>query len=379
MLTERLGVTRGTAGAITSQLAEHQLITVDTRPVRHGSGQGRPSHGIAVHPRAPVVVAAHLHSDSFHVALATLGGTILQVTEGDLGGLETPHQVLAALVEAGNVLLNTCPRRCVGVGLALPSAVSSPDLTVLFAPHLGWGQGTPAGELFHDELARNGPRGPHGDPLPWALGNDANLEALAEYRHGAGQDTRHLLHVTTGHRGVGGALVLDGRLHTGSRGLALEVGHIVAAPEGRHCSCGSRGCLEVETDPSALVRAAGADPVSDAPLPPASQATAVLQRAAAGEPNAEAAVARVAERLGMGLGSLVNILNPDRITLGGLHADLVRAAPEHLTQAISARSLWGEHAAVPVRAVELARPALVGAAELAWQPLLDDPLAVLDG
>ncbi|NEB77741.1 ROK family protein, partial [Streptomyces sp. SID14478] len=189
-----------------------------------------------------------------------------------------------------------------------------------------------------------------------------------------GRGARDLLCVATGHRGVGGALVLDGRLHTGSSGLALEVGHLTVNPEGRPCHCGSRGCLDVEADPLALVTAAGRTPASEGSL--LEQAHALV-REAGHDPVVRGAVDTLIDRLGLGLAGLVNILNPDRIILGGLHRTLLDADPERLRAVVADRSLWGRSGGVPILACTLDHNSLVGAAELAWQPVLDDPLGAL--
>ena len=83
------------------------------------------------------------------------------------------------------------------------------------------------------------------------------------------------------------------------------------------------------------------------------------------------------ERLGLGLAGLINVLNPDRILLGGLHRDLFTADPERLRAAVAVRSPWGRGSSVPVLGCALDNGSLVGAAELAWQPALDDP-GILD-
>ncbi len=179
--------------------------------------------------------------------------------------------------------------------------------------------------------------------------------------------------VATGHRGVGGALVLDGRLHSGSAGLALEVGHLTVDPQGRPCHCGSRGCLDVETDPLALLEAAGRTPDPAGSL--LDQARHLLRTDRS--PRARTATATVIDRLGLGLAGLVNILNPDRIILGGLHRWLLEADPARLGAVVEERSLWGRSGSVPILPCTLDHNSLVGAAELAWQPVLDDPLTAL--
>ncbi|GAA2151698.1 ROK family protein [Kitasatospora kazusensis] len=370
-LTSALDVTRATAGAVSAELEALGLITVDSSPA--GGGRGRPSHRLAVDPSGPVVIAAQIHADGLSIALAGLGGRLEEPVHLPLPAATDPVRMLRAVALAGAELARASTRRCLGAALALPNPVTEPDGAALAALHFAWPSGTPVADLFAEQLRRAdlGPRAR--TPLPSTVANDANLAALAEHRHGAGRGARHLLLVTSGHRGVGGALVIDGRLHTGSAGLAMEVGHLTVDPQGRPCPCGNRGCLNSETDPEALFAAAGRRPDPDRPL--LDQARE-LARAAAADPQARAAVDHVTDRLGLGLAGLVNILNPDRIVLSGLHRDLLAAAPERLAAVVADRCLWGRSGRVPIVAAELAHAGLVGAAELAWEPCLHDPQAV---
>ncbi|WP_149182859.1 ROK family protein [Streptomyces sp. TRM49041] len=368
VLTAELGVTRATAGAVAAELEALGLIRVDARPGAGAGSQGRPSHRLTVDEHGPVALAAQVHADGFRAALVGLGGRIVATAPGCVEVTADPAQVLAAVVEAGAELLRASGRRCVGAGLAVPSAVAEPEGTALNPLHLAWPAGAPVRAIFADLVRAAGIEGAA------FTGNDVNLAALAEHRHGAGRGAQHLLCVATGHRGVGGALVLDGRLHTGSSGLALEVGHLTVNPEGRPCHCGSRGCLDVETDPLAFLTAAGRAPGPEVSL---LQQSRDLLRTEARERGVRAATEELIDRLGLGLAGLVNILNPDRIILGGLHRELLAADPERLRAVVADRSLWGRSGGVPILGCALDHNSLAGAAELAWQPVLDDPLAAL--
>lgn len=371
VLTTQLGVTRATAGAVATELQTLGLVTVDSRPGAAAGSHGRPSHRLTISDDGPVVLAAQVHADGFRAALVGLGGRILATAPGCVTVDADPTQVLGEVVDAGARLLRQHGRRCVGAGLAVPSAVAEPGGIALHPLHLDWPPGAPVRDIFNQCLAQAGLT------VLGHCGNDVNLAALAEHRHGAGRGAAQLLCVATGHRGVGGALVVDGRLHSGSTGLALEVGHLTVDPQGRRCHCGSRGCLDVETDPLALLEAAGREPGPEGSL--LDQARAMLRTGHATDGAVRAATATVIDRLGLGLAGLVNILNPDRVILGGLHRALLEADGPRLHEVVARRSLWGGRGSVPLLACTLDHNSLVGAAELAWQPVLDDPLTTLAG
>lgn len=367
VLTGALGVTRTTVGAITAELEALRLITVDARPA--GGARGRPSHRLDVDPQGPVVLAAQLHTDGFTLALAGLGGRIGQPLDLPLHANDDPRGTLRTMAEEAARLIAASPRRCVGAGLAAPTPVTEPDRLAVISACLGWPTGTPIGALWEEELRTAGIELPPG-VVP-AVANDANLAALAEHRHGAGRDARHLLYVTSGHQGVGGALVVDGRLHTGSAGLALEIGQLTVDPDGLLCRCGRRGCLDVEAGPPALLAAYGLP--ADAPL---AEVDAILAASRAGDRAAREAVEHVAVRLGRGIAAVVDVLNPDRVVLGAFHSALLAGAPELLPATVAARAHWGAYGPVPLSPAELPRPELAGAAELAWEPVLADPQLV---
>jgi predicted NBD/HSP70 family sugar kinase len=366
-LTAALGVTRATAGAVTAELRALCLIQVETGS--GGGSHGRPSHRLLVDPGGPVVIAAQVHPDGFEVALVGLGGRIVaaESSQADVPG--DPRQALAPLAETAGRLLRRTGRTCAGAGLAVASAVSQPEGAAVAALYLGWPDGTKVRDIFAELLADQGIAAPDG--LYCVAANDINALALAEHRHGAGKDASALLVVASGHRGVGGALVLGGTLYTGSTGLGMEAGHVSVDSSGRPCPCGNRGCLSVETDARRFMEVAGRAPAPDSAV--LDQAITVLRDGYERDPRVRDAAAVFTGHLGQGLAGLVNVLNPDRILLGGLHGELLRAAPDALRTTVAERSPWGRGAAVPIEPCALGRGGLIGAAELAWQPVLGDP------
>jgi len=359
-LTTRLGLTRTATGTVLRELEQLGLVVTRTDG-RRGAGTGRPSHGVELDPRAPMVVAVQVGVETLLVAEAELGAVLGPVTEIPLPDPPTPEAVLGLVVDRVRAVLDRATRPCAGVGVALPSAVSS-DGAALSAHNLYWPSVVPARTVLAGLLASLG----HGR-LSLTVGNDANLAALGESRHGAGRGAQNLLMLMTGQQGVGGGLVIEGRPYAGSAGVALEVGHIPVAND-RLCHCGNAGCLEAEADPKALLEAAGGRGAGRT-LAAAREVVA----AAGTDPAARAAVSKITDRLAIGMACLVNVLNPDRIVLGGLYADLLRGSEMQLRAGLAYRSFLDHAAAVDLRPAALAHPALVGAAELALQPLLDDP------
>ena len=134
---------------------------------------------------------------------------------------------------------------------------------------------------------------------------DSNTSTLAEYRHGAGRGASRLLGVTIG-TGVGGGMIVDGRLLRFTGECLGDVGHVILDPEGRRCPCGARGCLEALVSAPALSESAGGRPVRE-----------IIAAAHRGEGAAVEVLAATGKWLGLGLASLVAILAPDRIGVGG--------------------------------------------------------------
>ena len=247
---------------------------------------------------------------------------------------------------------------CVGVGVAVAGLVRAADGTVRLAPNLGW-EDVPLAELLRDALAA---------PLPVLVGNEADLGARAEHVRGVGAGVDDMLYLS-GEVGLGGGIILGGRPLTGAGGYAGELGHMLVNPRGRACRCGRSGCWETEIGEDAVLRATRA-------LPGTTLAD-VFAAAAAGHRPTRRGLERVGRWLGVGIADLVNLLNPELVVFGGLTRELFPAV-EPVVREVLAGALAAPRAQVRLELPGLGADSnLVGAAELAFAPLLDDPLGVL--
>lgn len=216
---------------------------------------------------------------------------------------------LATMVEAARAL---GPALAAGVGIAAAGMVDRRG-SMRSAPNLSW-RDVPLASYVGDQLA-----------LPCVADNDGNAAAWGEFRHGAGRGVGHLLMVSVG-TGIGGGMVLDGRLYRGANGFAGEIGHIVVEPSGPRCGCGNRGCWEQVASGTAITRAgrkaAARHPHSSlrelAGGDPRAVTGDVVTRAAVdGDTVSRGILVEVGFRLGVGIAGLVNVLDPDVVVIGG--------------------------------------------------------------
>jgi glucokinase len=147
---------------------------------------------------------------------------------------------------------------------------------------------------------------------PFWIDNDANLAAYGESCCGAGKGVRNLVLLTLG-TGVGSGIIMDGKIVHGTCGFAAEMGHLIVNSEGERCACGSRGCLETEASAGPIVRNYRRFGGSKERL----TAEQVAARAKKGDRAARRSFASAAYYLGIALGCVINLLNPEKILLGG--------------------------------------------------------------
>jgi predicted NBD/HSP70 family sugar kinase len=231
---------------------------------------------------------------------------------------------------------------------------------VEFAPNLNWRH-----EAFGQILGAATPKG-----LPVSIGNDANLAALAEHLRGNARGTDDVIYLM-GRIGVGAGILVNGRPLGGHDGHAGEVGHNVVDVSGPQCHCGKRGCVETYIGDNALLELAGRNVI-----PTTDNVVAVFTDAANGDDAATSAIRSVAEALGRTIASLVNILNPERVVLGGSLAYVYAFAPEEITGALQRYAMGTTRNKVELCVSAFTEDAsLLGAAELAFASVLGDPMA----
>lgn len=290
-------------------------------------------------------------------------GTIL-----DTARRATPGRSVEATEDAIVAVVDELAARhagpLVGVGVGAAGWFDRTGDTVLFSPHLAW----------RNQSLRKDLGGRLQRPL-W-VGNDADAAAWAEYRYGAARGSDLALVITLG-TGIGGGIVIDGRLQRGAHGVAGEWGHMRVVPDGRLCACGNRGCWEQYASGNALGHTARevarSSPAAAASLLDRVDGDAdrltgehVATAAAAGDPLAVELLCEVGTWLGQGIADLAAVLDPDLVVIGGgvsvLGEMVLAPARERLERALPGR---GFRPGPRVVVAQLgAQAGLVGAADL---------------
>lgn len=214
--------------------------------------------------------------------------------------------ILRALVEAVGTIrhnLSEADReRLIGVGVSSAGHVNHRTGMVEYCtPNLpGW-SGTHVTEAIQ-----------HAHALPACADNDGNCAAFGEYWVGAGRGVQNLVALTIG-TGLGGGIVSDGAIVRGARGGGAEIGHIILQPQGHACNCGQHGCLEAYVSGTALAKAA----LRSGNWDPAPSSHEVFQLARGGDERALGLITDMAQHFAVGLVTIINFLDPERIVVGG--------------------------------------------------------------
>ncbi|MFJ6632255.1 ROK family protein [Streptomyces sp. NPDC091376] len=262
---------------------------------------GRPANPLRVDGGRALFIGLKVTGDEIIAVLSDLCCRIRVARHVPLGDRE-PKAVLAEMTGLVQELLAEAegfgvPVR--GVGVAVSGDVDRAAGMVRYSPFLEWRE-IPLAELVAMTTG-----------LPVTVDNDVRALTVAEQWFGAGVGLSDFALVTVG-AGIGCGLVVGGRVVSGAHGVAGEIGHLSLDPAGPQCHCGNRGCVEAIAADSAIVRdvrTATGTPVADA-----AEALALAHR---GDPGAREVYARAGEAIGRAIGSVVNLLGPERVIISG--------------------------------------------------------------
>lgn len=310
----RLGLASGAAAELLGRLRERQLLAEQRA---EPSGPGRPTTTLVAHPLGPLVVIVDLRAAGWRVLLGDLVGEMTDVAAGSYGDLD-PSGFLPVIAESVGLAVRRSRGRARAVVATVAGTVS--DTRLLQFSSRGWREADLA--ILTSGL-------PSHLAVRLLAGNDATLGGLAEASTGAARGAGVALHVLVA-VGVGGVLLTGGQPMTGTRGAGGEYGHLPFGDPDLRCPCGARGCWDLMVDGRALARHRG-DGLPDDPVAYAEQ----LLRDVGEERDGRAADARdrravelTAHALGAGIAGLVNLHDPDVVTIAGLAPALRAAAPD---------------------------------------------------
>jgi predicted NBD/HSP70 family sugar kinase len=365
-LTTATGLNRSTIADLIGELAALNLV--EELPGAASSGPGRPSPLARVRPEGAIALAVELAVDSIAVATVGLGGHVYnRVRVARPRERFSPQETVQDVAKLAEPLLAALPvdHALAGVTVAVVGITRRSDGFVQLAPNLGW-HGVALADMLASELQLG---------VSVHVANDADLGALGEHRRGADTAVRHLVYVV-GEVGIGSGVILNGQPMLGAAGYAGEAGHMLVNPNGRKCRCGAIGCWETEAGEAALLRNAGMR-VGATGL---GVVDGIVERAVAGDEATLRAVAEVGRWLGIGIGNLVNLFNPELVVLGGLYNRLFPFLEDAVAEGLATRVLEapGDMATITCGALGL-DASLVGAAELALSAIVSDPAGAVPG
>jgi predicted NBD/HSP70 family sugar kinase len=349
----RIGLTRSTVTALVQELLDLQVVCETS--VKPTGRAGRPSLGVAADDD---VVALSVSADphAISVALVGLGGAVHSRVRHDLAKPPNPRrfaQLTSSLVDGMRADIDR-HYRLVGAGVAVPGLVDNGG-TVLLSPSLGWRRENLAQRLA-DAIG-----------MDVTVGNDTSVGAMTETRFGVGRDLDNVLYLSGSMNGIGGGLVLDGALVRGTSGFAGEFGHTVVNTSGALCTCGRRGCLQVEVHPAKVLALLGRRGLDEDELD--------IELGLVRDPVILAEVARQVDVLSVALTNFVNAFAPQQVILSGYLGVLLATSRERLSAAVRVYPVGSEGRTVGLERAHMRSHLMqIAPAELAFEPLLGDPV-----
>jgi predicted NBD/HSP70 family sugar kinase len=297
------GLSRATVSSIIADMISAGLVQEETTPAEAETRTtGRPAQPLSLDPGAAYAIGADIGHQHIRVMLCDLFGTPVWDTAIAKDVDRAPYETLdltADLIHRAMRERDIPMERILGLGAGIASPVDKSSGALRAEGIMpGWTGVRPGPELER----RTG--------LPTAMTNDANAGALAERLYGAGRHTANMVYIRLS-AGIGAGVVVDGRLLLGASGLVGEIGHLPAVAHGRVCRCGNRGCLETIASPIAIARLLAdswGQPVAPRDLP---------RLIDEGNTGALRVIEDAGEAVGRALATLVTLVNPQLVVVGG--------------------------------------------------------------
>lgn len=321
-------------------------------------------------PKTNLVLGIDLGGTKILSSVVNTQGNLLSRDHTVTPAAEGQQAVVEAILKSTGSALrqaDVSPSDLAAIGVGAPG-LSNPETGFLYtSPNLPGLKDVPLRDIIENELGR-----------PAFLINDANAAAVGELHFGAGRDARNFIYITVS-TGIGGGIIIDRRIYTGSTGTAGELGHMVIADSGPLCNCGNVGCWEVLASGTALAKEAQRLIESGAETSMLTyagdqvdrvNAEIIHQAAVAGDVLAAKLIARTAYYLGVGLANLINIFNPELIVIGGGLSNIGDMLLQPAYEEAGRRAFPHCYRATRFARAELRRNSgVIGAAFFAWEKI----------
>jgi predicted NBD/HSP70 family sugar kinase len=301
-LARLTGLSRTTVSSLIAELKQEGFVR-EVAVGRPGSRGGRPALQLTLQERARAVIGIDFGHSHVQVALARPGPRIIAERRTEL---DVDHDARSALDEAARLVAEVIAeggverKDLIGVGMGVPGPVDRVRGTVGSTTILPAWVGLMIAEEISDRLGLN-----------VEIDNDANLGALAELTWGAGRGCLNFAYIKVA-TGVGAGLVIDGHPLRGVNGTAGEIGHVTLNEGGALCYCGNRGCLETMASGASVLRLVNGEPGVPLTLPE------VIDLSLSGDVRCRRAIADAGREIGIAVAGLCNLINPQRIIVGGI-------------------------------------------------------------
>jgi glucokinase len=307
-----------------------------------------------------IVLAADLGGTNLRLAAVESGGNILYRTNRQTPRSQDAAKIVSAISDAAAACLQNIDEKVSAIGMAVPTTIDYENGITITSPNLTALVNFPIVAVLEKELN-----------LPCILENDANAAAIGENWLGASRDLQNSIAVTLG-TGVGGGIMIDGKILRGADGTGGEIGHICVEPFGAACGCGSRGCVEQYASATAIARMTGELKVSfpQSALNQKSQFSSleIYEAGVAGDELALEVFRLQGFYLGIALADLINVLNPEAIVIGGGAAGGWDLFMPELTEQIKQRAYPRARKRARIGRAQLGDDAgILGAAKLAFE------------